>query len=171
MRVPYLNVVATYIDAPYRRLLDLRPDGLAEITVFGRFNYADARPDIPVHRHFGCIEICYRDRGEQYFQLGDDLYHMQGGDIFLTLPDETCSSGGYPTAPGIMYWFNLRVPPKGQGLLGLSVKDSKAIIDSLLNIPCRHFRATSRTKPLLVEILRCTIVARPHCGRSACVRR
>jgi AraC-like DNA-binding protein len=153
MHVPFLDVVATYIDAPYRRLLDFRPDGLAEIPVFGRFNYAEARPDIPIHRHFGCIEICYRDRGEEFFQLGETIYHIQGGDIFLTLPDEPCSSGGYPTAPGIMYWFNLKVPRKGQGLLGLSSKDSRAIINSLLNIPCRHFRGTSRTKSLFVELL------------------
>jgi AraC-like DNA-binding protein len=52
-----------------------------------------------------------------------------------------------------MYWFNLKVPRKGQGLLGLSIKDSKAIIDSLLNIPCQHFRATSHTKSLFVEML------------------
>jgi AraC-like DNA-binding protein len=152
-RVPYIDVVATYIDAPYRRLLDLRPDGLKEITVFGRFNYAEARPDIPIHRHFGVVEICYRDRGEQYFQLGDQMYHMQGGDVFLTLPDEPCSSGGHPTASGVMYWFNLRVPRKGQGMLGLSVKDTRVIVKNLLGIPCRLFRATRGTKPLLAEIL------------------
>jgi AraC-like DNA-binding protein len=153
MRVPHLDVVATYIDAPYRRLLDLRPDGLKEIIAFGRFNYSEARPDIPIHRHFGVIEICYRDRGEQYFQLENQTYHMQGGDVFLTLPNEPCSSGGHPTASGVMYWFNLRLPRKGQGMLGLSVPDTAVICHSLLNIPCRLFRAMKQTKPLLAEIL------------------
>ena len=53
-----------------------------------------------------------------------------------------------------MYWFTLRVPPNGKGMLGLSLEESRAILDRLLDPPCRQFRATSRTKALFAEILR-----------------
>ena len=150
---PYVDIVAMYSDAPHWRLLDLRRDGLAEVSQFGRISYTKARPDIPLHRHFGIFEVHYRERGEQYWQLGDQIYHMEGGDLFVTMPDEVCSTGGHPVAPGVMYWFGMRLPPEGKGMLGLPAKESAAIIRRLLDIPCRHFRATNRIKPLLVEIL------------------
>jgi AraC-like DNA-binding protein len=153
-RVPFMDIVATYSDAPHRRLVDLRPDGLAELPAFGRLSYTKARPDLPIHRHFGSLEVHYRDRGEQHFQLGEEIHHLQGGDLFLTLPDEPHSSGGYPLETGIMYWFVLRLPPKGKGLLGLPLRESRAILQHLLNPPCRSFRATGRTKPLFAEILK-----------------
>jgi AraC-like DNA-binding protein len=149
-----MDIVATYSDAPHRRLVDLRPDGLPEFPAFGRLSYTKARPDLPIHRHFGCIEVHYRDRGEQHFQLDAEIYHMRGGDLFLTLPDEPHSTGGYPLETGVMFWWVLRLPQKGQGLLGLSLKESRAILDRLLHPPCRLFRATPRTKALFVEILK-----------------
>jgi AraC-like DNA-binding protein len=154
MEVPFSDIVATYLDAPHRRLVDLRPDGLAEVPSFGWLCYAKARPDLPIHRHFGCLEVHFRDRGEQHFQLGDETYLLRGGDLFLTLPDESHSTGGWPSEVGSMYWFTLKLPPNGEGMLGLSREESWAILDRLLNPPCRQFRATSRTRALFAEVLR-----------------
>lgn len=149
-----MDIVATYSNMPHRRLLDLRRDGLTEIPAFGRLCYARTRPDLPVHRHFGCIEIHFRDRGEQYFDLGGRAFHLQGGDLFVTQPNEPHSTGGYPMETGIMYWLILRVPKKGKGLLGLAPKESAQICDRLTGIPWPHLRATSRVKPLFVELVR-----------------
>jgi AraC-like DNA-binding protein len=153
MRVPYLDIVAKYADMPHWKLLDLRLDGLAEVVAFGWLSYTKARPDIPIHRHAGVLEVHYRDQGEQYWQLGDRLYRQESGDLFFTLPDEVSSSGGHPVATGVMYWFDVRLPPKGKGMLGLSAKDSWTIIRRFHDIPGRHFRATKNTKPLLAEML------------------
>ena len=99
------------------------------------------------------FEVHYRERGDQYWLLGDQTYHMEGGDLFVTMPEEVHSTGGHPVAPGVMYWFGVRLPPEGKGMLGLADKETSKIIRRLLNIPCRHFRATRRIKPLLAEIL------------------
>jgi AraC-like DNA-binding protein len=152
--VPFMDIVATYSDAPHRRLVDLRPDGLPEFPAFGRLSYAKTRPDLPVHRHFRCIEIHYRDRGDQHFQVKEKIYQLQGGDLFVTMPDEPHSTGGYPMGTGIMYWLVLRLPPNSKGLLGLSLKESRAIFQRLLDPPSRLFRATGRVKPLFAEILK-----------------
>jgi AraC-like DNA-binding protein len=154
MKVPYMDIVATYSNMPHRRLLDLRRDGLPEIPAFGRLCYARTRPDLPVHRHFGCIEIHFRDRGEQYFEMGGQTFHLQGGDLFVTQPSKPHSTGGYPMETGIMYWLNLRVPKKDKGLLGLAPKESAQILDRLTSIPWPQLRATSRVKPLFVELFR-----------------
>jgi AraC-like DNA-binding protein len=154
MEVPFMDIVANYSDAPHRRLVDLRRDGLAEIPAYGRLCYTRARPDLPIHRHFRCVEIHYRDRGEQCFYLGDRTYRLQGGDLFVTLPDEPHSTGGHAMETGIMYWLVLRLPRKGRGLLGLAVDEGMAILDRFMKVPCRQFRATGRVKPLFAEILR-----------------
>jgi AraC-like DNA-binding protein len=154
MEVPFSDIVATYSDTPHRRLIDLRKDGLAEVPMFGRLCYAKARPDLPLHRHFGCLEVHFRDRGEQHFQLEDQVYLLNGGDLFITLPDEPHSTGGWPVEVGTMYWLALKVPPKGKGMLGLSREESWAILDRLHAPPCRQFRATSRTRALFADILR-----------------
>jgi AraC-like DNA-binding protein len=109
---------------------------------------------LPVHRHPGVMEIRYRDQGFQTFQVEDQVYSIQGGDMFITFPGEAHSTGGFPMEPGIMYWFNLKVPRKGGRLLGLPGKESSLILDHLLSLPCRHFRATSHTKSLFMQILR-----------------
>jgi AraC-like DNA-binding protein len=79
---------------------------------------------------------------------------MRGGDVFVTLPDEPHSTGGYPMETGVMYWLVLKVPRKGEGLLGLVEKESNAILHCLLDPPTRLFHGTARTKPLFAEILR-----------------
>lgn len=149
-----MDIVATYSDMPHRRLLDLRPDGLAEIHAFGRLCYARARPDLPMHRHFGCIEIHFRDRGEQVFEQGGRTYHLQGGDLLVTLPNEPHSTAGNPMETGVMYWLNLRLPRKGKGMLGLPAKESAAIVNRLTTLDWPHLRANRRVKQLFGEILR-----------------
>jgi AraC-like DNA-binding protein len=167
--VPFADIRAVYCETPHRRVFDLRPDGVAEVSQFGRLSYISARPDIPLHRHFGSFEIHYLVRGGQYWVLGDQTYHMEGGDLFVTLPDEEHSSGGHPSAPGVMYWFVLSLPPERRGMLGLPVKESRAILDRMLNIPGRHFRATNRVKPLLAEVLQ--LHYRPEAFlRTVCLR-
>jgi AraC-like DNA-binding protein len=154
MRIRYTNIDAQYMDTPSRRMLDLRGDGLPEIPLLGWHSYSRARPDLPLHRHAGCLEIHFRQRGEQAFQLGDRLHRLQGGDLFVTLPDEVHSSGGYPCGPGVMYCLNVRKPNPGRGLLGLSAADSRLLFDRFAGLPDRRFRAGRTVKPLWDELFR-----------------
>ena len=166
--VPFMDIAATYSDLPHRRLVDLRPDGLAEIPAFGRLSYAKSRPDLPIHRHFGCLEFHYRDRGEQHFQVNNEMYLMRGGDLFVTLPDEPHSTGGYPMETGVMYWLVLKVPRKGEGLLGLVREGKQCDFAS----PARSPDSTlSRNGADEAPLRRNTAIAlsarRPFSGRSA----
>ena len=152
MRVPYTDIVANYMDTAHRRLFDLRQDGLSEIPLLGWYSYSSAKPDLPLHRHFGCFEIHFRERDEQVFLVADQLYHLRGGDLFVTRPDEPHSSGGYACGPGVMYWLNVKVPKSGRRLLGLSSADSRSLVDRFLRLPDRHFKAIRGVKPLFDEL-------------------
>lgn len=154
MRVRYTNIVAQCMDTPQRRMFDLRQDGLPEIPLLGWQCYAKARPDLPLHRHSGCLEIHFLERGEQPFQIGDRLYRLRGGDLFVNLPDETHSTGGHPCGPGVMNCILVRLPKRGRGFLGLSANESRLLVDRLLKLPDRQFRANREIKRLFGELIR-----------------
>ena len=154
MPVPYMDIVARYMDTPERRVLDLRPAGLGEIPMLGVYSYTHAHPDLPLHHHSRGLEICFLHRGNQVFEVKGQTYHLRGGDVFVTFPDEPHSTGGAPSEPGILYWLNLRVPPPGRRLLELPSGESESLIQGLLQLPERHFHATRPTRALFAEILR-----------------
>lgn len=154
MRVPYMNIVARYMDTPERRVLDLRPAGLAHIPMLGVYSYSRARPDLPVHRHARGLEICFLYRGSQVFEVAGRVFHLRGGDVFITFPDEPHSTAGAPSEPGVLYWLNVRVPIRGRPLLDLPIDESNDLIQSLLELPERHFRAPRFTRSLFAELLK-----------------
>lgn len=154
MRVPYMDIVAKYMDTAERRVLDLRPTGLAEIPMLGTYSYNRARPDLPLHRHARGLEICFLYRGSQVFEVGGQVYQLRGGDVFVTFPDEPHSTGGAPSEPGVLYWLNLRLPALGQRLLELPRGESASLVGGLLQLPERHFRATRQTRSLFGELLK-----------------
>jgi AraC-like DNA-binding protein len=154
MRVPYMDIVARYMDTAERRVLDLRPAGLAEIPMLGTYCYSRARPDLPLHRHARGMEICFLHRGNQVFEVGGQVYRLRGGDVFVTFPDEPHSTGGAPSEPGVLYWLNLRLPERGRRLFDLPRRESDALVRSLLRLPERQFRATRQTRPLFAELFK-----------------
>ncbi|MHB8973899.1 MAG: helix-turn-helix transcriptional regulator [Pirellulaceae bacterium] len=149
-----MDIEAQYMDAPHRRVVDLRRAGLAEIPMLGMYSYSRARPDLPEHRHAGGWEVCFLERGSQTFQVQDQIYRLRGGDVFLTFPNEPHSTGGSPTEPGVLYWLNLRVPAARRRLLGLPRAEGAMLLAALADLPHRHFRATSPTKSLFKERFR-----------------
>lgn len=157
-----MDIQADYTDTPERRLLDLRRDGLADVPLLGRGAYLHARPDLPVHRHFGVVEIVYIERGGQYFLVGHDLYRVRGGELFVTFPDEPHSTGGYPMEPNLFYWLNLRLPKTGQSLLGMPSKESGEFVRGLCDLPRRHFRGSGAIKALFNHLLQ--LHDRPEMG-------
>ncbi len=149
-----MDIEAQYMDAPHRRVVDLRRDGLTEIPMLGMYSYSRARPDLPVHRHAGGWEICFLERGSQTFEVQEQVYRLRGGDVFLTFPDEPHSTGGSPSEPGVLYWLNLRSPAARQRLLGLPRAEGAMLLAALADLPHRHFRATTPTKALFKELFR-----------------
>ena len=169
-----MDIVARYQDTSSRRVLDLRPAGLAEVPVLGRYSYTEARPDVPVHRHFGCLEVHYCASGQQVFEVGSQRYTLRGGQLFVTFPDEPHSTGGEPSEPGTTYWFVLRMPRPRQRMLGLLVRESASLVARLRSLPRRHFPTPMRTKRLFDQLLhlydRPDTLLRAECARpwSAC---
>jgi len=105
--------------------------GIDSLAMFGRYNYANAEDGLAEHSHAAALEICYLVRGRQTYCIGKHSYHLRGGDVFLTMPDERHGTGGGPQEKGLLYWMILLNPSStGGSLLGLAQKES---LDQLKN--------------------------------------
>jgi AraC-like DNA-binding protein len=135
-----------------RRLLDLRVIGLAEVPVFGRYEYCSARPGLTTHMHPHAVEICYLERGCQTYRTGGREYHLVGGDVFVTAPGEPHDTGGRVEERGILYWMNLKIPKAGGSILMLPAKESGSLVSQLSNLPHRHFPGRPALKQIFNEI-------------------
>jgi AraC-like DNA-binding protein len=122
--------------------------------MFGRYNYANAEDGLAEHSHPGALEICYLVRGRQTYCVGKHSYHLRGGDIFLTMPDERHGTGGGPQEKGLLYWMIVLNPSSAGGsLLGLTQKESRALWSELEKSSRRHFPGTPEMKTQLDAIL------------------
>lgn len=60
----------------------------------GKVVYLDAKMPLSHHIHPNSIEIVYFVSGEQLFCIGDEKYHIKGGNILISKPAEPHSTGG-----------------------------------------------------------------------------
>jgi AraC-like DNA-binding protein len=131
-----------------RCILDLAVVGLAEVPIFGRYEYCSARPGLAAHRHPKAVEICYLERGFQTYRVDQREYNLVGGDLFVTAPGELHDTGGHPEDRGILYWLNLRIPQAGEPWLTLPPAESALLITMLSSFPERRFAG----RPVLKQI-------------------
>lgn len=134
----------------------LRPPrlGIDSLAMFGRYNYANAEDGLEEHSHPGAFEICHLVRGRQTYCIDKKSYHLRGGDVFLTKPNERHGTGGGPQEKGLLYWMILLNPSStGGSLLGLAQKESRALWCELGKSSRRHFPGTPEMKTQLDVIL------------------
>ena len=66
------NIEPVLIDpSEERRILDFRPLGFSDVVVLGRYRYAAVHPALGEHSHGTMMEICFLERGEQTYFVGD----------------------------------------------------------------------------------------------------
>jgi AraC-like DNA-binding protein len=126
--------------------------GLDEVPVFGRYEYSSAHPGLTTHAHPHTVEICYLERGCQTYRVRGREYHLVGGDIFVTAPDEPHDTGGYAEDRGILYWVNLRMPQRDRSVLMLPPTESAALMNKLATLPDRHFVGRPVFKEIFNEV-------------------
>jgi AraC-like DNA-binding protein len=132
-----------------RTIIEFAKSGFKELVVLGKYNYNKAEHILENHVHEEMIEICYSDKGTQWFAVQNQRYLVRGGDIFIHYPDELHGSGGYPEGKGNLYWFILKVPSTKK-----NITPTGYLIKELLQTNRRHFRGDSHIKKMLEEIFK-----------------
>jgi AraC-like DNA-binding protein len=136
--------------------------GLPGVLVFGGYNYHEAHPGLPSHRHRRSTEIVYLARGEQTYRVGGRHYRMRGGEQFVTFPNEWHDSGGFPEEKGLLFWLVIQ---PGRNFLNLPPAQATALKGALAGLSARHFQAHPEAEPLLREILECVSAPRDELGQ------
>jgi AraC-like DNA-binding protein/quercetin dioxygenase-like cupin family protein len=122
-----------------RRIADFRPLGFRDVQVLGRYRYGEAHPALPLHSHGKMIEICYLESGRQTYRVGSQRFDLNGGDVFVTFPNELHGSAESPEGKGVLYWMLIRIPAGRQRFLSLNRTDASLVLNRLLNLAVRHF--------------------------------
>jgi AraC-like DNA-binding protein len=141
--------------AENRRILDFRPLGFRDVLVLGRYDYAAVHRGLDEHCHHKMLEICYLERGQQTYFVGQERFDLTGGDVFLTFPGERHGTGRSPEGKGVLYWMLVRMPERGGRFLVLPSAMGRQLADALRGLPARHFRAGD----LLGKTLRSIVAA------------
>jgi AraC-like DNA-binding protein len=149
-------------------MLDLRPLGIPEIPMIGRYHYSRAHIGLAEHAHPGTMEICFLAKGTQLYRMGRRDYVLRGGDIFVTFPDEEHSTGEAPEEKGLLYWMHLILPRRGSPpFLNCAAGDGRKLAARLLAMPHRHFKGEPRFQTLLEEIIEASTAGRNPLRRIA----
>jgi hypothetical protein len=152
-----------------RTVVDLRAIGIPEVPVLGRYDYREAHRGIDLHAHEGALEICYLAKGRQLYRVGNKNYVLMGGDVFVTFPDETHSTGNAPQEKGRLYWVQVILPRRRRPFLNSDSAGAAALIERLRALPHRHFQGASILGKLLDSVIAVASgpVAQAHDSKSA----
>lgn len=135
-----------------RRIISFSPDYYPELVKLGRYNYNKAEKSLEEHIHHNRIEICYYDKGSQWFCVGDKRYLVKGGEAFLHFPGEVHGSGGFPEGKGRLYWLIIELsdlPLQSDLIIGNEIV---YLCNELIRRKERHFTGTKEMKQILEEI-------------------
>ncbi len=128
---------------------DLPADFLPGLTHFGAMHNRQAIPALDDHVHSGAMEICYVHSGTASFEVANQSFHLSGGDIFLTFPDEPHSTGHSALGLMTLYWLGVKLDQ--DGIFGYAPEEAEPILQALRNIRSRVFRGNTRLKDLMED--------------------
>lgn len=128
-----------YQSTETRKIYDLRSTYIPGALLLGHYTYQEAGEVLARHRHTDMFEICFLDKGKQVYEIESEEYHLKGGDLLLTKPDQIHGTSNYPESVGSLYWLILKTPHKSRSLFGLPDYQSAILYNDLLNAPHIHF--------------------------------
>jgi len=135
-----------------RKIISFSRNYYSEIMQLGRYNYNKAEKSLEEHIHPNQIEICYYDKGSQWFCVGDERYLVKGGEVFIHFPGEVHGSGGFPEGKGLLYWFIIDLSELSSQSNQLVGNDIVFLCNELIRRRERHFTGTREMKQILEEI-------------------
>lgn len=97
----------------------LYPDQLQipSLQLFGHARFHKTFAALSSHSHSG-LEFIAVLKGTQQYEVAGQCYTLQGGDIFMTVPEELHSNGNMPQEVAEIVWFQLD-SSKAEHFLGL----------------------------------------------------
>lgn len=124
--------------------------GLPELELFGWMNTSSASySKLMTHVHENAFEVSFIARGSVRWWVGDEVYRLKRGSVYITRPDEPHGGIDGVMHPCELYWFILPVPRSGS-LPGLCERQTSQLLNSMSSLALRTFP----TSPALQSGLR-----------------
>lgn len=133
-----------------RTIIDFTSSGFSKLVTLGKYNYNKSETLLDNHVHKDMIEICYYDKGSQWFEVRNKRYLVRGGEVFIHYPDEEHGSGKHPEAKGQLYWLIMQIEKSEH--ISIPQNSTGFLIRELLHIQRRHFKGGNILKKMLEEI-------------------
>ena len=157
LSIRYCNIISNMsevIRTKERTFIEFDDGFLNNIIHIGKLNYTGAHPALQPHQHRDALEICYVYRGNPVFQADDREYHLKGGDVFLSFPNEIHGTGKYPLDRMILYWMGIKTGNLDGSFLQFSDSmEGEAFLTGLRNLKNRKFQGDKKLKTFIEEIL------------------
>lgn len=124
--------IETPTNLPQRKILTNPQLGIPGLALLGQVNFDAAGYPLATHIHPGCAEISLIVKGQQVFCQHGCKYTVNGGSVFISLPDEPHDTGN--TAQNKIHMIWLQLDFREETLLGLDVNHSRLLRNKLMNI-------------------------------------
>ncbi|NKI27577.1 AraC family transcriptional regulator [Arenibacter sp. 6A1] len=138
-----------------RSVYKLQDYGIKRGLSFGHYKYNRVQPGLEQHQHKGALEICFCMNGQQHYKIGEQLYELNGNDIFVVPPDTIHSTGEFPEDKGELFWIQLLVNPSKGKLCNLPKKQTEFLLNGLLDTSGSIFKGSFQLKLILEKLIEC----------------
>ena len=122
-----------------------------ELAGWTQFDRAIPRGLMP-HRHDGCFEVAFIKRGVTNWWVGNELYNLQPGQLFMTLPNELHGGQDGRMDACEFYWVIFSLDPRNGSLL-LDARETAKIYTTLTESPYRVCQPKERTAEYFEDIM------------------
>ncbi|WP_222942340.1 AraC family transcriptional regulator [Arenibacter arenosicollis] len=136
-----------------RRVFNLRDFGIKRGLSFGHYRYKAVKPGLESHLHQGALEICFCMKGQQYYKIGEQLYELNGNDIFVVPPDTMHSTGEFPEDKGELFWLQILLDSSVGKLCNMPKKQSDFLLNTLLDKSQCIFKGSFQLKLNLEKLV------------------
>lgn len=125
-----------YLDEGGWQNVDLRPDGVSCVPLYGTASIKSVTPGAEMHVHPGCIEFCLCTKGNLRYMTDSGEYQVLPGHLFVSQPDEPHRRCNNPKGMQL-HQILFKIPPKGGTVLGLSREETAFLVKRLTSFPYR----------------------------------
>ena len=133
------EIIDEYCWNKERKLFTHDHHSITGLQNFAHYTLLKAFPPVSEHFHSDIVEFHCLVKGRRIAHVGSQNFTITGGECFITFPFEEHSTGEYPENPCEFYAFQIKTLPFDH-FLGLSNNFRDYLIDTLLNLPHRHYK-------------------------------
>lgn len=98
----------SFTDTNERKIFTEQEHKIPGLRMIGYHNTSRAIAPLNLHYHKDCFEIHYLLQGNLCFSVGNRIYPLSGGDLFITFPNQIHYTGDMPMSPHEMYWMQIK---------------------------------------------------------------